>query len=295
MGVVGATGFIGRNLLAALAAAGIPTRAIVRRPGTVRALPSEVEVVPGDLTAPGLLPQALAGCTAVVNLVGIIRGNVQDFETVHREGTRNLADAARAAGVGRLVYVSAQGADPASANPYFRTKAEAEAAVVASGLPHLILRPCLVLGPGDGFSTQLAALLRRAPVVPVIGTGRYPLRPVAVDDVVAALVQGALGRVEGCYVLAGPEEVSYETLLRRAMQAMGIRKSLVHLPLGVAQPTVRAMELCSDHPPLTSLQLSMLLEGNIGDPDPAVAAFGLRLTPLDTALRRAMGKKETPT
>lgn len=289
VGIIGATGFIGLNLAAALASSGIPVRAVARRPEYARRLlPATVEVISGDIRDESSLTTALRGCTAAVNLVGIIRGKKDDFKALHREGTRHVVAAAKNAGVQHVVYVSAQGADMSSTNPYFRTKAEAEGIVEASGLPFLILRPCLVLGKGDGFTKTLGDLLRQAPIVPVIGNGRYPLRPMAVVDLVAVLLQGSTGRGAGRhFVVAGPEEVSYEDLLHRALRILGLRKPLIHLPVALVAPAVRALETVSE-PPLTSLQLSMLLAGNTGDPQPAIDAFGLTLTPLDTALARAL-------
>ncbi len=289
--VTGATGFIGRFLVPRLLDDGRRVRAVVRdalRAASV--LPPAAQRVSGDLADEDALTRALSGARTVIHLVGIIRGRSSEFAAVHREGTARLLRAARRSGsVDFFIYVSALGADAASINPYLRTKGEAEALVQESGIPFLILRPALVLGRGDGFTTPLVQVLRQSPVIPIIGSGRYPLRPVAVGDLVTLISRATDGAIRNLiFTVAGPQEVTYADLVRMLSTTMGLRKPLVRLPLFLVSSAVRGLESAVPNPVLSSLQLDLLRRGSTGDPGPAVQAFGLDLTPLGKALEEAV-------
>ena len=289
--VTGATGFIGRSLVLKLLADGRRVRAIVRDATRATVVfPPTVEKVDRDLADEEGLTTALAGVQTIVHLVGIIKGRAADFAAVHRDLTARLLRAARRAGsVDLFVYISAQGANAESKNHYLRTKAEAEAVVRDAGIPFLILRPTVVLGKGDGFITPLVRVLRQAPVVPIIGSGLYPLRPVAVQDLTSLIARAVTKNVrDQLFTVAGPEEVTYAELVRMLMAVLGLCKPLIRLPLPLVNMAVRGLELAVPDPVLTSLQLDMLLRGSTGDPGPAAQTFGLELTPLREALEKAI-------
>jgi uncharacterized protein YbjT (DUF2867 family) len=290
--VTGGTGFVGKHVIRALLRQGLHVRALVRR-GSERDLQGfeSIERVPGDVLAPGTLTASVEGCAAVIHLVGIIRERRSrgvTFEALHTDATRNMLALARAAGVRRFVHMSALGTRPGADARYHRTKWAAEEAVRASGLDWTIFRPSIIFGRGDELVTMLARMIRRLPVVPVLGTGRYRLQPIAVEQVGEAFARAVRSErsVGQVYTAAGPADYPFLEILDRIARALGRpRVRTAHVPLG----PVRAMTSVFQGLPLFPLtldQLTMLNEDNVGDPTPFYADFGLRPEPFDVGLAR---------
>lgn len=283
--VTGATGYVGRPLVEGLLAAGHQVVAL-ERPGSRRSwAPAGVTVAAGDILAPATLVPAMAGCDAVIHLVGIIREKPLrgiTMDRVHRQGTEHVLAAAQAAGIRRYLHMSALGTRPGAASGYHRSKWAAEEAVRRSGLNWTIFRPSVVFGrggPGPNFVQQLADLVRLAPVVPVIGDGSVPLQPVSVRDVAQAFVRALVtpASVGKTYEVGGPAVVTYEAILRAIAQAYGKRLRPLHLPLGLMAALVPLLQHAPGFP-LTMDQLTMLREGNACS-DPATVWHDLGLTP----------------
>src|SRR2546427_11580777 len=174
--VTGGTGFVGRTVVQALRAAGCAVRCLVRR-GSERDLHGlgAMERVEGDVMAGQSLAQGMAGCDAVIHLVGIIREHPSvgaTFERVHTQGTINVLEAAAAVGARRYVHMSALGTRAGAHSRYHQTKWAAEEAVRASPLPWPSFRPSILYGRRHGFRPVRPGLLGRLPILPGIGTGR---------------------------------------------------------------------------------------------------------------------------
>lgn len=269
--LTGATGFVGKGLLARLSEEGHHTVCLIR-PGSAEKMPrgiaaaERVTIAEGDLFDPDSLASAMASCDAVIHLVGIIReqpGKGVTFSRIHVEGTRNVVEAAKQAGIGRFVHMSALGARGNATSAYHRTKYEAEQLVQASGIPYVIFRPSVIFGPGDEFVNMLADLVK-LPVTPVLGNGSYPLQPVARETVADVFVQALshAAATNHIYETGGPEAISYESILDAIGAALGkkhVRK--LHIPLSLMKPVINLMEGFSFFP-ITNTQLTMLLEGN---------------------------------
>jgi NADH dehydrogenase len=285
--VTGGTGFVGRSVVAALLRRGHQVRCLVR-PGSARrrAAPSGASAVPGDVTEPGSLPAALAGVEAVVHLVGIIReqpGRGVTFDRLHTEATRNVVAAAGAGGVRRLVHMSGLGTRPEARSRYHQTKWAAEQAVRESGLDWTIFRPSVIFGPGDGFVSLLARLVRWLPVVPVVGDGRNRLQPVAVGDVAEGFARAVErpATAGAVFEVGGPRPYTFDEALDEVGAALGRRRvPKLHHPVGLMAPVVRVLEGIPLFP-LTSDQLLMLREHNTCDPGPWARA--LDLSPVEFA------------
>ena len=288
--VTGATGFVGRHISAVLARRGHTIRALVRNPSRARTLETfGVELVPGDLADAAALSTLTHGAHAVVHLVGIIvETGRATFHAVHVEGTRRLLEAARGAGVGRFVHMSAVGArDEAGATRYHRTKWQAEELVRASGLSHAVFRPSIINGPENVPIRTIARLHRWSPVVPVFGDGRFPTQPVWVEDVALAFAlaveQPAL---VGAFELGGPEVLTYEEFLLAIGRAARHPRPLVHVPLALARAAAGALDLLGAAAPLTSDQLQMLVEGSVTPANAIESVFGIRPVPFEQGLNR---------
>lgn len=269
--LTGATGFVGKGILAKLSEEGHHAVCLVR-PGSERkrqqpeAAKGEITFATGDLFDQESLQKAMSGCDAVIHLVGIIReqpGKGITFSRVHTEGTRNVVEAAKQAGISRIVHMSALGARENATSAYHRTKYEAEKLVQASGIPFVIFRPSVIFGPGDEFVNMLADLVKM-PVTPVLGNGSYLLQPVARETVADVFVQALSNpaATHQLYETGGPKAISYGQILDHIGTALGkrhVRK--IHIPIALMKPVITAMEGFPFFP-ITSTQLTMLLEGN---------------------------------
>ena len=193
--LIGGAGFIGQHLAARLARHGWRVRVTSRQAAPDSGTSGRVEAVRADLRDEDQVKSAIGSAEAVVNLVGIARTGRQSFEAVHVEGAARVARLAAAAGVGRLVHLSALGIDEEAPAAADRTKAWGEEVVRAAFPTATIVRPSLVYGPGDHFFTRFAALARSSPVVPVIGGGHTLFQPMHVADAAQTLQDRARARL----------------------------------------------------------------------------------------------------
>lgn len=282
--VTGGTGFVGTHIANALIRQGHSVAVLARDPdGTRNRYNRPVEAVRGDVLEPASLSRALAGRDAVVHLVGIIHEEGrQTFDRMHREAVENVVGAMRAAGVRRLLHMSAMGASDDAPSEYGRTKAAGERVVKSSGLDWTIVRPSIIFGPGDGFVSLLAPIVRWNPgFIPVIGPGTTKFMPVSVYDVARVFVE-ALEKPETVgqtYEVGGPQTFTLNEIYREIATAIGKRKKrLVHFPLWWGRFLAGRFESAArrgwlDAPPLTKDQLRSLSRDNTADTSGTVAAF----------------------
>jgi len=265
--VSGGTGFVGSHLVRELLGRGHELRLLTHHRGKSTA---GVELVEGDVTRPECFEAALNGCDAVINLIGIIREFPSQgitFERLHIQATAAMLAAAQKSGIKRYLQMSALGTRPNAVSAYHTTKWRAEELVRESGLDWTILRPSLIYGPQDAFINMLAAQLRLAPVMPVIGDGSYRLQPIHADDVARcfALALEMPETIGHCYGLCGPDRMTYEQLLDRVARALGKSPPIKpHAPLGLMRLIIPVMQKLPQFP-ITSDQLQMLLEESICD------------------------------
>lgn len=294
--VTGGTGFVGKALIRALRACGFTVRCLVR-PGSEADLKGfeGIERVPGDVLLPKRLVPSIEGCSAVIHLVGIIRerpGRGVTFERHHVAATTNMVTATEAADVRRFLHMSALGTRSGARSRYHQTKWEAEQAVRASRLDWTIFRPSVIYGPGDGFVSMLARMIRWLPVVPVIGDGRYRLQPVAVEQVAEGFAQ-ALRHPESkgqTYEVGGPRAYAFTEILDLIGAVLGKRKvRKVRQPLGLVRVLTWLLEPLPFYP-LTLDQLTMLQEDNVCDPAPFFKAFDLTPLEFSEGLKRMLAR-----
>jgi NADH dehydrogenase len=280
--VTGASGFVGKEVMQQLVAAGHVVRALVRAGSADKlAVLENVEVHPGDVTDTASLSGALAGCDAAIHLVGIIRefpGRGITFKKLHVEATGNMLAAAAEQGVSRFLHMSSNGTRVNGTTGYHRTKWQAEELVRGSNLKWTIFRPSLIFGPGSEFVRMLADLIRKLPVVPVLGDGKYRMQPVAVEQVAESFVKALDKRetIGATYQLGGGESYSYDEILDLTAGAMGKEQvTKIHQPLFMIKPMVRLLQGFEQFP-ITEDQLQMLIEGNVCDPGEWARTFGLK-------------------
>jgi NADH dehydrogenase len=241
--ITGGTGFIGRALVRQLFESGYPVRTLLRpsprTPRLPKGVPVEVAVV-GLVDVRGLRA-ALRDVDTVIHLAGTEhQGRNANLLTIDIQGTRNLAQAAKEAGVKRFIYLSHIGADRASAFPVHKAKGIAEEHIRKSGVPHTIIRSSIVYGPEDHFTTDLAGMLRHAPLFfPVPGDGQTRIQPLWVEDLITCLLWAmesseTLGKT---YEVGGSEYFTVRQTLERIMDVIGKRRVLVPIP----PPFLRAL------------------------------------------------------
>jgi len=283
--LTGATGFVGRCLLRRLLADRHAVVAPVRgRAALFSNVNSAIEQdrfrhVEGDVVSGAGLDNAMKGCDAVIHLVGIImESGDATFERVHHQGTRNVVQAAKRAGVKRFVQMSALGARADGVSGYQTSKWRAEEEVRNSGITFVILRPSLIFGPSDGFVTQMIDVMKSAPLFrPVVGTGKFVFRPVYIDDVVTCFVSALTNdaATNQTVELGGGEELTLEQILKGIAECVGVKKPGVHVPFPLMYAGAIALGAVLKKPPVTTDQLRMLREGSTCDIGPMRRIFGV--------------------
>jgi NADH dehydrogenase len=296
--IFGGSGFVGRYVARRMARAGWRVRVAVRRPNEaifVRpyGTPGQVEPVLCNIRDESSVAAALAGANAAVNCVGTFdRGGRNAFGPVHVDGAGRIARAAAAAGVARLVHISAIGASESAPSLYGRSKAAGEAAVTAAFPGAVILRPSVIFGPEDQFFNRFAGMARLGPVLPIAG-GATRFQPVHVDDVAQAAVAGVTGAAApGVYELGGPEVDSFTGLMRRMLAVINRRRLVVSLPAALMAVPAFLLDMVQAasggllrNSLITRDQLASLSVDNVVTPGArGLADLGITPTPMEAVL-----------
>ena len=290
--VTGGSGFVGGHVVHALRAAGQDVRCVVRdRRRGERLEAWGCELLEGDVTDPESLRAAVAGCGTVVHLVAIRQGKPEAFQRIMVDGTRNVIAAARDAGVGRFVLMSALGTTEETKDivPYYGAKWQMEQDVKAAGTPYVIFRPSFIFAKDGGILPTFAKLARLAPVTPIIGSGKQRIQPIWADDVGAYFTKSveldtAVGHT---FEIGGPDAVSWNEFWERLKKIRGIKRPSMHMPIGLMKVNALITERLPGDIPLTRDLLKMLQTGdNVVTDASATEVFGLPLVPLDEQLRR---------
>lgn len=304
--VFGGSGFIGRYVVKRLAQRGFVVRVAVRDPEAalfLKPMGAVGQVVPlyASLAAEATVARAVEGAELVVNLVGILaESKPGGFDAAHNEGPARVARLSAAAGVRRLVHVSAIGADPDSPSAYASSKGRGEAAVLAAFPAATILRPSIVFGPEDAFFNRFGAMTLISPALPVIA-GATRFQPVYVGDVADAVLAAAgSDDAAGCvFELGGPKVFTFRELLQYILDVTERRLWLVRVPMRVARLQARVLERLPGKL-LTTDQLLLLMRDNVATQGAlGLADLGVTPTPVELIVpaylrrfRKGGGKKE---
>ncbi len=242
--VFGGSGFVGRHVVRVLAHEGWRIRVAVRRPELATHLQplggvGQIACVQANIRYPQSVAQALHGCHAAINLVGILaeRGR-QRFAAVHTGGAEAVARACNDAGIENLVHISAIGAAPDAPSRYGRTKWNGEQAVLQHVRQAIVMRPSLIFGPEDDFFNRFAAMARISPVLPLIGGGRTTFQPVFAGDLAQAIARALAGKARAgtIYELGGADIRSFRQLMELMLAIIDRKRALVSIPFFAARP-----------------------------------------------------------
>jgi uncharacterized protein YbjT (DUF2867 family) len=261
--LTGATGLVGSALLARLLSRGEEVRCLVRDPRRLGPNRVRVQITLGDLANPFAVRQAVRGVQTVAHLAATIRdqpaGSIEELNAV---ASIRLLREAREAGAERFLFFSALGASETAPARFFRAKALAERATLESGLDATVLAPSIVYAPGDPWLTLLRRL-SLLPWMPVSGSGEAAYEPIWAEDAAASaervLLDGAGGGARR-YELTGPEVLSYEQIVRLALDAWGRRRPLVHVPLPVVRAGLGLVERMSGSTAFATWEEASLME-----------------------------------
>jgi NADH dehydrogenase len=256
-----------------------------------------VEARQGDVREPSSLAAAFEGVETVINAVQFPNSPIENkgkgytFEQVDYQGTVNQVEAAKAAGVGRIVYVSGADAAPDAEKHWFVFKWRAEEAVRASGITHVILRPTWIYGPEDVSLNRFVAFARRLPFVPTFGNGRQAMQPLFIDDI-ARLLADALDKPEAdgqTFVVGGPERISMDDVVKTALDVAGLKKPILHQPAALGKLMATFLQFLPG-PPLTPDAIDFITHEAIADNTALERVFAPKLTPLRDGLATYLGK-----
>lgn len=268
--ITGGTGFVGRHLAEQLIRLGHQPVLLAR--GHDRRYSPAAEVIQSDLSDPAFLVEAFRGCDAIAHCAGINReAGSQTYQRIHVEGTRCVIEAARTAGVSRILLLSFLRARPNCGSPYHESKFQAEELIRSSGLDYTILKAGMIYGRGDHMLDHLSHVVFTLPIFATVGFREAPIRPVAIHDVtriiVAALTEGRLSR-ETVFVL-GPETLLLSDAVRRVAAVLGRNVWIVPAPVAFHRLLAAMFERTMAVPLVARAQVQMLAEGFLEPAPPA--------------------------
>jgi NADH dehydrogenase len=291
--ITGATGYIGRHLVARLVEMGERPRCLVRdseRAATV--LPADkVDFVIGETTQPASLEAAVQGIDTIVHAAFMTadrKQSAQDhYEATNVGGTSNLVLAAKVAGIHRIIEISGLGTRPDKPGSYMQGRYLAEKVLMDSGLGWTIIRPSVLFGKGAPFIKGLVDLINSAPVVPLIGGGTLMFQPIYVEDVVTVIVktlqmpEQTSGRI---FTIGGPEYYSFTQIFDELLKVTHKSRPKVYAPTPLVGVGAAVMEAVMPRPPLTKAAMALFSFDNTTDLNSVERDFGFTPTSFKTYL-----------
>jgi len=285
--ITGATGYIGRHLVARLVAQGERPRCLVRNQQRAASiLPADkVELVEGATTRPASLEAALQGVETVIHAAFLTADRKQSAGNQYAEtnvsGTANLVKAAKVAGVRRMIEISGLGTKPDKPGSYMQGRYQSEQMLIESGLSWTIIRPSVLFGEGAPFIKGLVDLIRTAPVLPLIGGGKTLFQPIYVEDVVTIILkvlaepERTAGKI---YTIGGPEYYSFAQIYDVLLKARNTFRPKIYAPTPLVGMGAAVMEAVLPKPPLTKAAMALFSFDNITNLDSVERDFGFTPT-----------------
>ena len=281
--ITGATGYIGRHLVSRLVAQGERPRCLVRNiKRAASILPAgTLEFVQGDTTSPASLETAVQGVGTIVHAAFITADQKQSagnhYQETNVQGTANLVEAAKKAGVKRIIVISGLGTKPDKPGSYMQGRYLAEKMVKESGLDWTIIQPSVLFGKDAPFIKGLTDLIRTAPVVPLIGGGKVMFQPIYVEDVVTVIIkvlQEPERTKNKTYTIGGPAYYSFTQVIDALLQAMHKKRIKVPTPTPLVGIGAAVMEAILPNPPLTKAAMTLFTFDNTTDLHSVERDFG---------------------
>ena len=288
--VTGAAGLVGQNLIAQLARTGeFELVAVDKHPqntSVLKRLHPQLQIITADLAEPGDWEEVAAGCDAVVMLQAQIGGlDPEAFRRNNIVATERVLAAAARGQRPYVAHVSSSVVNSQARDLYTESKKAQEAIVAECGLPHVILRPTLMFGWFDRKHLGwLARFMRRAPVFPIPGDGRYLRQPLYAGDFASIIAVCLRERREGTFNISGQERIDYIDLIRQIRDIDGSRTPIVRIPVWLFRFLLKTYAIFDRNPPFTTAQLKALRTPDVFEVIDWPGIFGVRATPLREAL-----------
>jgi NADH dehydrogenase len=286
--VTGAFGYSGRYIARRLLQAGAEVITLTNSPHRPNEFHGQVRAFPFNFDRPELLSDSLKGVDALINTYWVRF----DHRTFTHQGavanTLTLFQAAKAAGVRRIVHTSITNPDVRSPLPYFRGKAELESALERLGVSFCILRPAILFGPEDILINNICWSLRHLPVFGVFGDGEYKLQPIYVDDFAQAAVDHASNTASEIINAIGPETLTYRGLVELLRNTLGLRRWIISVPPGLGYLAGRLLGWFLGDVVITREEIRGLMEGRLAVEGPALGRS--RLSDWAAAHRESLGQ-----
>jgi uncharacterized protein YbjT (DUF2867 family) len=292
--LTGATGYVGGRLLPALEKEGYRVRCLVRRPAALTQKSSPTtEVVSADLLDRSSLDAALRGVAAAYYLVHSM-GSSGSFEDADRQAARNFGDAARTAGVGRIIYLGGLGSTDEALSPHLRSRHEVGQILRESGVPVIEFRASIVIGAGSLSFEMIRSLVERLPVMITPKWVRVTAQPIAIDDILAYLLAALTLPIADSriYEIGGADQVSYADLMRSYARQRGIRLRMISVP--VLTPYLSSLWLGLVTPLYARIGrklIESIIHATVVRDDVALSTFAVRPMGVEEAVRRAIAQE----
>lgn len=291
--ILGGAGLVGQNLVACLERHGCGGVLVLDKSAAnlavLKRLHPDVSAICADLAEPGKWEHHLEGVEIAVMLQAQIGAKTREpFLRNNIESTRNVLRALSRYQVPYTVHVSSSVVNSVSNDLYTTTKREQEHLVRDSGIPHVVLRPTLMFGWFDRKHLGwLSRFMRRVPVFPIAGNGRYLRQPLYVGDFCEIIVSCLGSRPAGqVFDITGLERIDYIDMIREVRRAVGARCAIVTIPYGLFDLLLRLWAVFDENPPFTHEQLSALVAGDVFDVIDWETIFGVQATPFAVAIER---------
>jgi len=294
--VTGATGFIGQAFIRSVVNDDKEYLCITRRPEIADRLVggANIRYVPGQLEDSASVSRYFENACACVHLAAeTVSARPGPNRRANVEVTRNVVSLCRQHGVGRLVFTSSISATFPRLGIYGRSKLEAQNIVLESGLPCIVLQPTMVYGPGDRGVSKTVNLLKRLPVIPIVGSGRALMQPVFVDDV-AYVIRSALRSFVGkkVYYVGGPEQFTFNEYIDRLCRHIGVRKPKIHTPFRLWYYAAAFFALFGDMFPISAEQCLSVTSNQSGSNDDARRDFSYSPIGFEEGMKRYLPGKQ---
>lgn len=289
--VTGAFGYSGKYIAQRLLAAGHSVVTLTNSPGRPNPFGSAVTVAGFNFDRPAELAGTLAGVDALINTYWVRFDHKLFTHAQAVANTKVMFDAAKQAGVRRIVHVSITKPDRNSPLPYFSGKAELEEALIATGVPYCILRPTVLFGKEDVLVNNIAWGLRHMPFFGVFGDGLYRLQPIYVDDLAEAAVREAGESRNAIIDAIGPETFTYREMVRTIAQIIGVRRPIISVRPALGYQVCRLLGLFVGDVVITREEIQGLMEGRLQVDSPPLGKT--RLTDWAREHRDSLGRHYT--
>lgn len=277
--VTGATGFIGKNLVKELVKKKYNLICLVRKTSKTDLLDRlKVKKVFGELEDKESLIKATKNIDMVIHLaaaVGVVDQKV-NYET-NVEGTKNLVEACRKNGVKKIIFLSTISAILKKKRAYGSTKLEAEKVIINSGLKYVILRPTLVHGKGSKQIEKIKELIKKYPIIPIIGSGKCVMQPVSISDVTKSIIKSLdVKEKDKIYNIGGATKISFSEIIDKIAEEMDIKKPKIHIPTWICLICAFFLEKTMKNPPLTINHIYALNQDSTTDITPIIKELGIK-------------------